>query len=250
MASLPRSTVQPATSCRNNALRFEVSRLEKDQRTKESDRKARLERLKREMAQLKGQMATTAETIERLKYEIEKHHIRAPVAGRLGEVANLRMGAFASEGDRLGAVVPPGKVKLAADLRPSVALGRSRPGQSGRLRLKGFPWTQYGSISAAVASVASEVRDGWIRVELTVHPDPASPIPLQHGLPGTLEVQVEAQAHLHVAGQAAVAALAAQIRRKLHERLGITVEVTVLPPKTLERSVGKAQRVRDLRASA
>lgn len=41
--------------------------------------------------------------------------------------------------------------------------------------------------------------------------------------------------------------LAAQIRRKLHELLGLTVEVTLLPPKTLERSVGKAQRVRDLR---
>ncbi len=66
----------------------------------------------------------------------------------------------------------------------------------------------------------------------------------------TLEVQVEARADLHAEGPAAVAALAARIRRKLHELLGITVEVTVLPPKTLERSVGKAQRVRDLRAQA
>ncbi len=66
----------------------------------------------------------------------------------------------------------------------------------------------------------------------------------------TLEAQVEAQADLHAAGPEAMVALAAQIRRKLHEALGITVEVTVLPPKTLERSVGKAQRVRDLRQKA
>jgi len=62
-----------------------------------------------------------------------------------------------------------------------------------------------------------------------------------------LEVQVEASADLHAAGPAAVGNLAARLRRKLHEQLGITVEVTVLPPKSLERSIGKAQRLLDLR---
>lgn len=65
-----------------------------------------------------------------------------------------------------------------------------------------------------------------------------------------LEVQVEAWAELHAAGQEVVAVLATRVRRRLHEALGITVEVTILPPKTLERSVGKAQRVRDLREKA
>ena len=57
--------------------------------------------------------------------------------------------------------------------------------------LEGFPWTQYGAISATVASVASEVRDGRVRVELALRPNLASPIPLQHGLPGTVEVEVD-----------------------------------------------------------
>jgi len=63
----------------------------------------------------------------------------------------------------------------------------------------------------------------------------------------TLEVQVEARADIHAAGPGAVADLAARIRRQLHEVLGLTVEVTLVAPKTLERSMGKAQRVRDLR---
>lgn len=63
----------------------------------------------------------------------------------------------------------------------------------------------------------------------------------------TLEVQVEARADIHAAGPGAVADLAARIRRRLHEVLGLTVEVTLVAPKTLERSMGKAQRVRDLR---
>ena len=82
-------------------------------------------------------------------------------------------------------------LKIVTDFLPPAALGRIQPGQPARLRLEGFPWTQYGAVSATVASVASEVRDGWVRVELAVHPDAAPPIPLQHGLPGTIEVEVD-----------------------------------------------------------
>jgi hypothetical protein len=81
-------------------------------------------------------------------------------------------------------------LKIMMDFLPPAALGRIQPGQPARLRLEGFPWTQYGAVSATVASMASEVRDGWVRVELAVRPDAASPIPLQHGLPGTVAVEV------------------------------------------------------------
>ena len=60
-----------------------------------------------------------------------------------------------------------------------------------RLRLQGFPWTQYGSIAATVESVGSEVRDGRVRVELAIDPHNHTTIPIQHGLPGSVEVQVE-----------------------------------------------------------
>jgi hypothetical protein len=59
------------------------------------------------------------------------------------------------------------------------------------MRLDGFPWAQYGMVAATVTRVGSEVHDGRVRVELWVHRDPGSQIPLQHGLPGTLEVEVE-----------------------------------------------------------
>jgi membrane fusion protein (multidrug efflux system) len=39
--------------------------------------------------------------------------------------------------------------------------------------------------------VAGEVQDGTVRVELAVGPDAARRIPLQHGLPGSVEVWVE-----------------------------------------------------------
>jgi multidrug resistance efflux pump len=174
-----------------NALRLEIGRLEWDRRAQRSDRKVRLERLRREATQLEGQMATAAAAIERLEYEIERRRIRAPVTGRLGEIANLRIGAVVREGDKLGAVIPPGTLKAVADFLPPAALGRIHPGQPAWLRLEGFPWTQYGAIAAMVASVAGEVRNGQVRVELAVLPDSAPPIPVQHGLPGTVEVEVD-----------------------------------------------------------
>jgi membrane fusion protein (multidrug efflux system) len=174
-----------------DTLRLAVSRAEGDHRTQESDRKAHLEGLRRDVTRLTGEMATATATVERLTHEIERRRIRAPMAGRLGEVAGLRIGSVVSEGDRLAAVVPYGELTVVADFPPPSALGRIRPGQSARLRLEGFPWTQYGSLAATVSRVASEVRNGHVRVELAIHPDWASPIPLQHGLPGTVEVQVE-----------------------------------------------------------
>ncbi|OGK78527.1 MAG: phenylacetate--CoA ligase [Candidatus Rokubacteria bacterium GWA2_70_23] len=63
----------------------------------------------------------------------------------------------------------------------------------------------------------------------------------------TLEVRVEARSNVAEAGKEALAALGAVARRKIHEMIGVTVEVTVVPPKTIERSAGKAQRVLDLR---
>jgi membrane fusion protein (multidrug efflux system) len=136
-------------------------------------------------------MAAAEVALGQPEYEITKRWIRSPAAGQLGEVANVQIGKVVHVGDKLGAVVHPGALKAIADFFPPAALGRIQPGQPAWLRLKGFPWTQYGAVAARVTNVASEVRDGLVRVELTVDADSASPIPFQHGLPGTVEVEVD-----------------------------------------------------------
>jgi membrane fusion protein (multidrug efflux system) len=172
-------------------LRLAISRLEGEQQTRARERQVRLEQLGRERTRLEGELATTEATLARLAHDIEQRHIRAPISGRLGEVATLEIGAMVGPGDKLGAIVPPGTLKVMTDFPPPAALGRIQPGQPAQLRLEGFPWTQYGAISATVASVASEVRDQQVRVELAIRPDAAPPISLQHGLPGTVEVEVD-----------------------------------------------------------
>jgi hypothetical protein len=66
-----------------------------------------------------------------------------------------------------------------------------RIGQPAQLRLAGFSWTEYGVVEGVVARVGGEVRDGRVRVELDVHAETAPRVPAQHGLAGTLEVEVE-----------------------------------------------------------
>ena len=63
----------------------------------------------------------------------------------------------------------------------------------------------------------------------------------------TLEVRVEARAAVAEAGADAMRALGPVVRRKIFETIGITADVSIVPPKAIERSAGKAQRVLDLR---
>jgi len=196
--------------------RIGVDRLERSHQTDEGDRRVRIERLRTELTRLRGQMATTMSAIKRLENDIERRRVRAPITGTLAEVADVRPGAFLAEGQKIGAIVPSGALRVVAEFHPSSALGRIHPGQPARLRLVGFPWTEYGSVPAVVDKVATEVRSTTMRVELALEPDAASAIPLPHALPGTVEIEVErispAALVLRAAGRAVTRVAAREIR--------------------------------------
>ncbi len=173
------------------SLRLAVSRLEPELQVRDSDRDVRLKQILADIAKLESDMATSSESIKKLEYEIERRRIRAPVSGRLGESAALRPGSHISEGQQLGVILPSGNLQVIAEFQPSAALGKVHAGQPAVLRLTGFPWAQYGTISARVSRVASEIRDGKVRVELAVNSASPSRIPFQHGLPGSVEVLIE-----------------------------------------------------------
>lgn len=172
------------------ALRLAISRQAQEQQARDTGQQARFETFTREIARIEGEIAVKAATIERLKREIEERQIRAPASGKLGEVADLQIGQIVHAGNKLGTIVPSGNLRVIAEFHPSAALGRVREGQKARLRLDGFPWTEHGEVTCQVIKVASEPRSGTIRVELSVINSPPS-IPLQHGLPGSVEIEVE-----------------------------------------------------------
>ena len=171
-------------------LRLAAARIDAEQERRDTELRIEVERLRRQAATISAAMGTGAAVVERLQYEGELRRIVAPVAGTLAEVGDLRVGAVLQAGEAVATVVPDGALRVVASFVPGDALGRIRPGQSARLRLESFPFTQYGSLRAVVSNVASEVRDGRVRVELALTNDPTT-VPLQHGLPGTVEVDVE-----------------------------------------------------------
>ena len=168
-----------------------VDRAGQEQLTGDKDRVARISGFESQIAGLESQIPTLDATIARLKNEVERRLVRAPTSGKLGEAATLRPGAVVKEGDKLGAIVPSGRLAVVAQFAPEAALGRIRNGQPARVRLDGFPWIQYGVVTARVTQVAGEVRNGTVRVEMAIDPAMARSIPLQHGLPGSVEVEVE-----------------------------------------------------------
>lgn len=172
------------------SARLAVPKLEQEHRTIGRDRQAQLERLKGEIVRLQGQKFTDGATIKKIEHEIGIRRIEAPVSGQIAEVTEQRPGTFVMAGAKLGAIIPAGGLRVVAYFSPQSALGRIQPGQSAQMRLGGFPWSQYGSLAATVTTVAGEAKDGSVRVELQIRRDQISAIPLQHGLPGTVEIEV------------------------------------------------------------
>jgi len=167
-----------------------IERLRAEQAVAREERQAHLGALRRERVTLEGQKAAAEAVIARHEQEADERRIRAPVEGRLAEIAPLQVGAVIRDGERVATIIPPGEVKIVAEF-PASAVGRVRHGQAARLRLDGFPWTQYGHVRASVQSVASETRDGRLRVDLALDPSHSPPVALEHGLPGAVEVETE-----------------------------------------------------------
>jgi membrane fusion protein (multidrug efflux system) len=171
--------------------RHSLTRMDYSRQSTGSDRRTELDQLQGEIARIEGDIARTEATIDRLSYGIEQRRVTAPIAGIIGEATELRPGSFVEAGDQLGSVVPLGRLLAVAHFAPSDAVGRIEAGQPAQIRLDGFPWTQYGSVAATVERLATELQGGRVRVELLVDPAYNGVIPIQHGLIGTLEVEVD-----------------------------------------------------------
>lgn len=173
------------------ALEAAWSRVPQEQAERNRERDVRIARLEGEAATLEARRQTLRAEIARLSYEVDRRRIRAPVDGKIGEAAMLRIGAVVAEGDRLGSVLPAGHLLVVAQYPAQAAFGRIRAGQRATLRLEGFPWAEFGTVSATVAAVAQEIRDGKVRVELAIEQKSSFRGALEHGMPGTLEVAVD-----------------------------------------------------------
>jgi membrane fusion protein (multidrug efflux system) len=170
--------------------RAALQRMQQDRVTLEQEQQTRIVRIERQIVELDGEISVEQAAIRRLDREILDRRVVAPVRGRLDEVAPVRAGSVVTVAQRLAVIVPSGQPRAVAHF-PAVVVGRIRSGQQARMRLDGFPWTQYGTIAAQVSGVGTEPIDGLVRVELLLRAESSSAIPIEHGLTGTVEVEVE-----------------------------------------------------------
>lgn len=172
------------------SLDAQIRAVEQEERVKSSVQQAQIKELQTERARLEGELVMQEASRQRLEQRIGARVIRAPLSGTLGEIGDVQLGSVVDVGQRVAAIIPEGSLKIVAYFSPEAALGRVHPGQRARLRLYGFSWTQYGTVPAIVEHVAGEPRDLRVRVELSPEEGDGR-IPLQHGLPGTVEIALE-----------------------------------------------------------
>jgi membrane fusion protein (multidrug efflux system) len=183
---------------------LERQQLESSAAQADADRLARLAEARRAAEQAQGNLSLIRAEIDTLTLTREQRRVRAPVAGRVVELANLTPGQMVRAGATLGSIVAPGALSIEADFSPASALGRVRLGAPARLSLEGFPEQQFGSLAARVTRVAGEAREGRVRVELELSETPPASGParslslanLEHGLPGSVRVELERQSPL------------------------------------------------------
>jgi multidrug resistance efflux pump len=156
-----------------------------------ADRRAQNESLRRSLAELRAQRDRAAVQIKRLEVELAWHTVCAPIDGLLGQVRAPQVGSVVAVGQTVAVVTPETALELVADFAPANAIGRVRLGQRARMRVTGFPWTQYGILGATVTAVSSEVTDGRIRIKLALDDQTDSTIPRRHGLLGDVEIELD-----------------------------------------------------------
>ena len=168
-----------------------ITRIETEQSKREKDREIRIAAIQSRIAKLEGDKVTNTTSVRLAQRDLAGRKILAPVSGRIGEAPELAPGSVLREGDRVAAIVPDRGLRIVAQFSPAAAHGRLHAGQHARMRLTGYPWTEFGVVESEVTAVGDEDVNAKVRVELVLRDSPSLRVALRHGMPGSLEVDLE-----------------------------------------------------------
>lgn len=173
------------------ALASEQARLDtSNAKTSLRDRDAKITALERQVVESENEVSLQGARLATLEFEVERRSVRATAPGSLIDVVTCTPGMTVMPSTRLATLLPNGDVRMVAFFKPSESVGRLKRGQTAIVRVEAFPWTQYGTLTARVAEVGSEPRDGLVRVEMNMTRQDGV-IPSMHGMIATAEVETE-----------------------------------------------------------
>ncbi len=174
------------------SLRVAAERAEREQASARADRQAQIDEQRGSLNVLDSTLESLAARVDSLQQQVGRRQIKATATGTLARVAALAPGVVVEAGDELARIVPSGLISAVAFYQPAEAIGRIRPGQPARMRLEGFPSTQFGTVPVTVFQVDGEPNDdGLIRVGLDIDTTRQTGLHVQHGMVGTIEVEVD-----------------------------------------------------------
>jgi membrane fusion protein (multidrug efflux system) len=179
-----------AKRARQDAARLAWQRSGKARDVSFAEAAAKQASIAAERVRLEGELTRAERRGDQLEQEVERRRVIAPVAGTVGELKNVHVGTFVAAGERLGVLVPDDTLRIVADV-PGEMLAKIRPGQPARFRFEGYPALAHGSVAAVVGRVGAEARDGSVEVVLTPQPGGEGRLPLQHGVRGTVDIEIE-----------------------------------------------------------
>ena len=152
---------------------------------------------------LSAQHDAAANDVAALEARFEATRIRAPISGVLGEAETIGVGAFVAEGATIATIVPDGKVRIVAEMLAAGAAGvfaSSSPRAFDSTAFRGR--NTEACLRGSNASGPRRAMDGLVKLVVLPGANPA--IPLQHGLPGRVDVEIEriaARLALRLAGR-------------------------------------------------
>jgi len=113
-----------------------------------------------QIAQLVNEEAVVAENIKKVRNQLERTKIVAPVNGVVSDLRFKAAGAVVGPGAVVLSVVPSGTQKLVEVRVPSSEIGFVKVGQAVDVKLQPFDSTIYGSVPGTVLSIAgTSVQD-------------------------------------------------------------------------------------------
>lgn len=192
---------------------LEATHLKAQHDYQERSHQTRMAELQRQLSDVRAAAKVGQATIQTVVAKLPRHEVRAPVDGRIEQIAPAALGDVIAAGDLIATIVPQDDVRIVAHFPAEDAIGRIAPGQAARLRLHGFSWLRFGMLRAVVSRTGREANNGSVRVELLPSSQKASLIPLQHGLTGAVDVRVAVRSPWAlVLGKLAETALPSSVR--------------------------------------
>lgn len=174
---------------KENTLSLDHKKQEIPRNLREQD--LAISHINRQLSALTDQKDQLNRAIARAQLEVDKYAIVAAGDGEVVQLIPLSFGNIINKGGKIATISNGSEWLIHSKFDAKDAVGHVKQGQTARILVDGFPWRQYGSLSATVSHVAKEGLNDQVDVLLQLRDNPDSQIPLTFGQPVTVEIKTQ-----------------------------------------------------------